>query len=549
LEESLRHRTAWLLFVLGGFAAQTSTLPELRTAAATMTPGNLLRHIRELSSDAYGGRLPGTPGEEKSVAYVISQIKAIGLQPGTPAGGFVQQVPLYGIRSRGTITITASGKDIPMAPTEDFVLWSTVPEARIDVRDSDLVFAGYGVVAPEYAWNDYGGIDVKGKTVMVLTGDPPVAESDNPTTLDEHVFLGNALTVYGRTGTKLATAFKHGAAAVLLVAPAQPFRYVWQNNARENMTLRDGSERKQINAQALVTTEKAAAIFAATGNDFAKARAAAAVPGFQGVALSARVTIEVNNEVRRFESQNILAKIEGSDSALKNEYVIFSGHWDHHGREGDRIFHGASDNAAGTAGVLELARAFRSLNPAPKRTVIFLWPTAEEKGLLGARYYVDHPLYPLASTVANINLDYFSNWGWGRTRDFSIVGIGNSTLDDLTADAVRRQGRTLTGDTAPEMGFYFRSDHYEFARVGVPSLETSPGIDYVGKSAGFGETKRAHYIANDYHNQSDVIKPDWDLLGAVEDLQILLEVGYRVAQQSDRPTWKTDAVWRPRSSP
>ena len=208
----------------------------------------------------------------------------------------------------------------------------------------------------------------------------------------------------------------------------------------------------------------------------------------------------MNNQVRSFESQNILAKIEGSDPARKNEYVIYSGHWDHHGREGDRIFHGASDNAAGTAGVLELARAFRSLNPAPKRTVIFLWPTAEEKGLLGARYYVDHPLYPLASTVGNINLDYFSNWGWGRTRDFSIVGIGNSTLDDLTAEAVQRQGRILTGDTAPEMGFYFRSDHYEFARVGVPSLETSPGIDYVGKPAGFGETKRADYIANDYHN-------------------------------------------------
>jgi Zn-dependent M28 family amino/carboxypeptidase len=538
-----------MLFVLAGLAAQTSTLPELRTAAATMTPDNLLRHIRELSSDAYEGRLPGTPGEDKSVAYVLSQIKAIGLQPGTPTGGFVQKVPLYGIRSRGTIAITASGNNIPLSPAEDFVLWSSVPEERIDVRDSDLVFAGYGVVAPEYAWNDYAGIDVKGKTVVVLTGDPPVADPRNPTTLDERVFLGIALTVYGRTGTKLATAFKHGAAAVLLVPPAQPFRYVWQNNARENMTLRDGNERKQVQAQALVTAEKATTIFAASGNDFDRARAAAAVAGFRAVALSARVTIEVHNQVRSFESQNILAKIEGSDSARKNEYVIFSGHWDHHGREGDRIFHGASDNAAGTAGVLELARAFRSLNPAPKRTVVFLWPTAEEKGLLGARYYVDHPLYPLASTVANINLDYFSNWGWGRTRDFSIVGIGNSTLDDLTAEAVQRQGRILTGDTAPEMGFYFRSDHYEFARAGVPSLETSPGIDYVGKPAGFGEKKRADYIANDYHNQSDVIKPDWDLLGPVEDLQILLEVGYRVAQQPDRPTWKPDAVWRPRSSP
>jgi Zn-dependent M28 family amino/carboxypeptidase len=545
----LRIRAAGTLFILGGLAAaQTPTLPELRTAAVTITPGNLLRHIRELSSDAYGGRLPGTPGEEKSVAYVISQIKAIGLQPGTPTGGFVQKVPLFGTRSRGTITITASGKDIPLSPSEDFVLWSNLPEKRIEVRDSGLVFAGYGVVAPEYQWDDYAGIDVKGKTVMVITGDPPVADLRDPAKLDERVFLGNALTIYGRNGTKLETAFKHGAAAVLLVVPAQPPRYTWQNNARENMTLRDGNERKQVKAQALVTTDKATKIFAAAGHDFEKARAAAAKPGFGAVALSARVTIKVNNQVRSFESHNILAKIEGSDPARKNEYVIYSGHWDHHGQEGDRIFHGASDNAAGTAGVLELARAFRSLNPAPKRTVIFLWPTAEEKGLLGAHYYVNHPLYPLASTVGNINLDYFSNWGWGRTGDFSIVGVGNSTLDDLTAEAVQRQGRILTGDTAPDRGFYFRSDHYEFARAGVPSLETSPGIDYVGKPAGFGETKRTEYIDNDYHNASDMIKPDWDLLGAVEDLKILLEVGYRVAQQPDHPTWKPDAVWRPRPS-
>jgi Zn-dependent M28 family amino/carboxypeptidase len=519
------------------------------TAAETITPGNLLRHIRELSSDAYGGRLPGTRGEDRSVAYVISQIKAIGLLPGTPTGEFVQKVPLYGIRSRATISITASGKEIPLSPAADFVLWSNLPEKRIAVRDSGLVFAGYGVVAPEYEWDDYAGMDVTGKTVMVITGDPPVADPGDPTKLDERVFLGNALTIYGRTGTKLQTAFKHGAAAVLLVPPTPPLRYVWENYARENMTLRDGHERKQLHAQALVTMDRAATILAASGNDFERLRAAAAAPGFRAVALPARVTIKVNNRVRRFESQNILARIEGSDPALKNEYVIYSGHWDHHGREGDRIFHGASDNAAGAAGVLELARAFRSLNPAPKRRVIFFWPTAEEKGLLGAHYYVNHPLYPLAATVANINLDYFSNWGWGRTRDFSIVGIGNSTLDDLTAEAVQRQGRILTGDTAPEMGFYFRSDHYEFARVGVPSLETAPGVDYVGKPAGFGETKRADYIANDYHNASDVIKADWDLLGAVEDLQILLEVGYRVAQQPDRPTWKPDAIWRPRPSP
>ena len=449
----------------------------------------------------------------------------------------MQTVPLIGTRTRGEIAVRAGGKDVTMAGVRDFVVWSNLPDTLIQIRQSDLVFAGYGVVAPEYKWDDYAGIKVAGKTVVVLTGDPPVAD----------LFLGNALTVHGRQGTKLDTAFKQGAAAVLLVSPTQqPGAPLGQNNARENMTLRDGNERKRVQAQALVTAEKAAEIFAAGGSDFASAKAAAATPGFRAIPLNARVSMKLTNDVRRFESKNVFAKIDGSDPALKNEYVIYTAHWDHHGQEGSQIFHGASDNAAGTAGVLELARAFRALNPAPKRTMIFFWPTAEEKGLLGARYYVDHPLYPLAATVANINLDYFSNWGWGRTRDFSIVGIGNSTLDDLTAEAVARQGRTLTGDTAPEQGFYFRSDHYEFARAGVPSLETSPGIDYVGKPAGFGETKRTEYIRDDYHKVSDVIKPDWDLSGAVEDLQVLLEVGYRVAQQPGRPAWKPDAVWRPR---
>jgi Zn-dependent M28 family amino/carboxypeptidase len=264
------------------------------------------------------------------------------------------------------------------------------------------------------------------------------------------------------------------------------------------------------------------------------------------VAIAGKAALHVTSKVRPVDSANVIAKIPGSDPRLKNEYVFFSGHWDHHGQVGDQIFHGASDNAAGTAGVLELARAFKSLNPAPRRTMLFLWPTAEEKGLLGAKWYVEHPLYPLAQTVADINLDYFSNWGWGKTRDFSIVGIGNSTLDDITTAVVTAQGRVVTGDTAPEQGFYFRSDHWEFARVGVPSIETSPGIDFVGKSADFGTRMRTEYIAHDYHQPSDVVKPGWDLSGAVQDLQVLFAVGYRVAQAGGRPEWKADAVWRPK---
>ncbi len=533
------------------FALQATTTARaqtpLRQAEAAITAPNLLRHINELSSDAYTGRAPGTDGETKSVAYIIAQCRALGLEPGTPTGSFTQTVELWGMLSHGTLSLKANGKEIPLTAGQDYAAWSSLPIPNSNISASALAFVGYGVVAPEYHWNDYAGLDVHGKTVIILSGDPPVADPSDPSRLDEKIFLGKALTVYGRTGTKMDTAFQHGAAAVILVsATPQVSPSLFQNYTRETMTLRGAGESDHVKAQAVVGMDRVAELFTAAGADFAALRAAAAKPGFHAVPLAAEASLYVESQVRKVDSANVIAKITGSDPQLKDQYVVYSGHWDHHGQVGDKIYHGASDNAAGTSGVLELARAFKTMHPAPRRTMLFLWPTAEEKGLLGARYYVLHPLHPLAQTVADINLDYFSNWGWGRTRDFSIVGIGNSTLDDLAAEAVKAQGRVLTGDTAPEQGFFFRSDHYEFGRGGVPSIETSPGIDYVGKPASFGTEKRTEYITHDYHQPSDVVKPDWDLSGAVQDLQILLDVGYRVAQQNTRPTWKPDAIWRPK---
>ncbi len=467
-----------------------SVSPPLTRAAASITPQGLLAPIKELSSDAYAGRLPGTPGEEKSVAYIIAQCKKIGLEPGAPDGGWTQKVPLWGTHSHGSLHLTAAGKQIAITAGQDYVAWSVLPDATVNVPSSQLVFVGHGVIAPEYQWDDYAGVDVHGKTVVILSGDPPVQDSNDPLKLDDKMFAGRALTYYGRTGTKLDTAYAHGAVAVILLySTQQAGANLFQNYARENMILRGEEDRKRVKAQALLSVDRAKEIFTAAGQDLDLLRAAAAKPGFRAVPLAGEASFEITNQVRQIDSANVLAKIPGSDAILKDQYVIYSGHWDHHGQVGNQIFHGASDNAAGTAGVLELARAFRSLHPSPRRTLLFLWPTAEEKGLLGAKYYVEHPLYPLAQTVANINLDYFSNWGWGRTRDFSIVGLGNSTLDDLTAQAVARQGRVLTGDTAPEQGFYFRSDHYEFARLGVPSIETTPGIEYLGKPAGYGIEK------------------------------------------------------------
>ena len=520
---------------------------QLKRAEAAITPGNLLRHITKLSSDAYTGRAPGTEGETRSVAYLIAQCKEIGLKPGNPDGSWTQKVALWGTLTQdSTLQVQIKGKEMLLVAGQDYVAWSALPVSKVDVASSGLVFGGYGVVAPKYHWDDYAGTDVHGKTVVLLSGDPPVVSPSDPSRLDEKMFLGRALTYYGRTGTKLDTAFRHGATAVILVsATPQPSPALFQNYAREVMTLRGPGERDRVQAQALLGMDRTAALFSAAGADFTALRAAAARQGFHATPLAAEATFHIQSRVRKVDSANVIASISGSDPQLKSQYVIYSGHWDHHGQVGDKIYHGASDNAAGAAGVLELARAFKTMQPAPRRTMLFLWPTAEEKGLLGARYYVLHPLYPLANTVANINLDYFSNWGWGRTHDFSIVGLGNSTLDDLTAEAVKAQGRVVTGDTAPEQGFYFRSDHYEFARGNVPSIETSPGIDYLGKPSSFGPEKRAEYIAHDYHQPSDVVKPDWDLSGSVQDLQVLLDVGYRVAEEDGRPTWKSDAVWRP----
>jgi Zn-dependent M28 family amino/carboxypeptidase len=512
-----------------------------------ITTDALLKHIRALSSDEFEGRAPATPGEQKTVDYLVNACRAMKLMPGNPDGTYLQKVALWGITPVDSkLSIQVGGQELALS-ADDARISSQQPKATIAIPESTIVFAGYGVVAPEYGWDDYKGLDVKGKAVVILAGDPPVADPHDPTKLDEKMFLGPELSFYGRPGSKADLAHRRGASAVITImggppsrfptrppgAGAGPNRYI----TRETMIVRDASSTDRINATVAMSNEKAVALFAASGLDLNALREAAVSPDFKPVTLKASLSGMVHNQVREIETNNVIAKIEGSDPALRDEYVIYSGHWDHMGRQGENIFHGASDNASGTASVLELAHAFSELPKPAKRTVVFLWPTAEERGLLGAKYYVQHPLYPLAKTVANINLDYFSDWGWGRTKDFSILGMGMSSIDDVTKQAVARQGRLVTGDTDPVEGFFWRSDHVEFGMGGVPFLAMSPGVEFVGKPAGWGDEKRQEYIRSNYHKPTDQIKPDWDLSGAVEDLQVLLEVGYVVAQTPDRPHW------------
>jgi Zn-dependent M28 family amino/carboxypeptidase len=526
---------------------------ELKPALDSIRADEMLNHTKTLASDEYEGRGPGTRGEELTVNYLTEQFKRLGLKPGNPDGTYVQKVPLVGMRAEPTASITAGGRPVELKHLDNFVAVSrrNVPEVRVE--NSDIVFVGYGVVAPEYGWDDYKGLDVKGKTVVMLINDPPVPSAADPNALDEQTFKGKAMTYYGRWTYKYEQASEKGAAAAIIVhetGPAgYPFEVVTGSWGQENFDIKspDGNAGR-VGVESWVSDAKARELFSAAGQDFDALKRAAVNKDFRPVALDAKFNATVRNTLREVQSQNVVGRLEGSDPTLRNEYVVYTAHWDHLGRNdqlpGDKIYNGALDNATGTAQVLEVAEAFTKLPTPPKRSILFLFVTAEEKGLLGAKFYAENPLYPLDKTLANINVDGANQWG--RTRDIVIVGDGNSTLDDLTREAASLQGRTVKPDPESEKGFYYRSDHFEFAKQGVPALYTDTGVEYVDKPADYGSQKRAQYETNDYHKPSDDVKPDWDLSGAVEDAQLLVYIGHRIAQGDRYPEWKPGTEFKAR---
>jgi Zn-dependent M28 family amino/carboxypeptidase len=515
-------------------------------AERLITPARLLAHIKILSSDEFEGRAPSTRGEELSVRYLVNQFRSFGLKPGNPNGTYVQDVPLFGIRSTPASTVIAGGQTIELTPKTDYVAWTIRPVPEVKVTDSDVVFVGYGVVAPEYSWDDYKGFDVKGKTIVMLVNDPAVPDPEHPGELDPKMFKGKAMTYYGRWTYKYEIASLKGAAAAVIIhetGPAgYPFEVVVGSNTHENFDIqRPDRNASRVGVQSWIPYPTAERIFAAAGQNLAALKLAAVRRDFHPVALNAKWSFDIKNEVREVRSKNVVAKVEGSDPKLRDEYVIFTAHWDHLGKDpnlkGDQIYNGAVDNASGCAGLLELAHAYAKLTPAPKRSILFLSVTAEEKGLIGSKYYAENPLYPLQKTLADINMDSMNVWG--KTRDLVIVGLGASTLDDVARIAADNQGgRTLNPDPAPERGGYYRSDHFEFAKQGVPALDIHPGTDYVGKDPGFGRQKLDDYTMNNYHKVTDEIKPGWDLSGEAQDMQLLFDVGLRVANGAGYPEWK-----------
>ena len=532
--------TAWLLCL--SCAPQQA---DLKPATDSITPADLLTHISKLSSDQFEGRSPGTHGEELTVAYLIDQFKKAGLKPGNPDGTYVQKVPLVGYTSDTKTEITAGGKKLSMTPRTEYVVSSRRYTDEIKVPSSDVVFVGYGVVAPEYGWDDYKGVDVKGKTILMLVNDPPVPDPNDPSKLDEKMFKGKAMTYYGRWTYKYEIASEKGAAAALIIhetGPAgYPFEVVGSRHGREDFDIQKPDKNmNRVAVEGWITYDKAAELCKMAGQDLAALKKSAVSKDFRPVAIRAKASFDVHNTLREVNSQNVAAKVEGSDPNLKNQYVIYSAHWDHLGKDaslkGDQIFNGALDNASGTAGLLELAQAFAKISPAPKRSILFLSVTAEERGLLGAKYYAENPLYPLKDTLADINMDGLNPWG--RSKDVPIIGLGNSTLDDVTEELAKAQGREVTADAEPEKGRYYRSDHFEFAKQGVPALYPKAGIEILGKPDGYGLQKEREYTTNDYHKVTDEVKPAWDLAGAAEDLQLYLQIGYKVAEAEGFPEWK-----------
>jgi Zn-dependent M28 family amino/carboxypeptidase len=550
-----RRRVGVVVAALAGITAWGVSHPAAQGwKAPAFTADAVMAHVKVLASDEFEGRAPGTKGEDLTVAYISEQFRKVGLKPGNPDGTYVQKVPMVGITAdpatslvfrKGPATQTLAFKD-------DVVAWTKRVEARVGIDASDVVFVGYGVQAPEFQWDDYKGVDLAGKTMIVLINDPPVPDPADPTQLDPKTFGGRAMTYYGRWTYKYETGAEQKAAAVFIVHETGPAAYpfsVVQSKVTEqfDVAMADGN-RGRAAIEGWITLDQAKRLFAMAGQDFDALKAKAATRAFTPVPLGVQASMTLRNRIRTLDSRNVAGLLPGSDPSLRSEFVLYTAHWDHYGIgpeiDGDRIYNGALDNATGVGGMIEVARAYAAHSPAPKRSLLFLAVTAEEQGLLGSDYYARHPLYPLDKTLAVINMDGLNIYG--RTKDLTVVGLGASDLDDYAAEAAAAQGRALRADPKPENGSYFRSDHFPFAKQGVPAINAGGGDEYIGRPKGWGQQVSDAYTAQHYHKPSDEIRPDWDLSGALEDLQIYYAVGARAASTSTWPQWKPGSEFKAR---
>ncbi|MDZ4731116.1 MAG: M28 family metallopeptidase [Xanthomonadales bacterium] len=527
-------------------AVETEATPDpVAVGEEAMNEADYRRHIETLASDAFGGRAPGSPGEELTVSYLIDYFKSLGLEPAN-GESYTQDVPLASVEltNKPDLVIAgATGDDLVLAFSTDQVVGTRhqIPEVAVD--GSELVFVGYGINAPEYAWNDYADIDVTGKTVVMLVNDPGYA------TQDPELFNGNAMTYYGRWTYKYDEAARQGAAGAIIIHDTLPAAYGWPtvNNTWTGPQfdmVRADQGASLVLFESWIQKEAANAIFEKAGLNLDEMYVKAKTRGFKAVPMKLNVSVELVNEIVTIDSQNVAAILRGSEAP--DEIFIYMAHWDHLGTdpklEGDQIYNGALDNASGTAALLELAKAYSSLPQAPRRSVLFLALTAEEQGLLGSLYYAAHPLFPLEHTVGGLNMDGMNNFG--ATRDITVVGLGMSDLDDYLAAAAAEQERVLEGDREAEKGYYYRSDHFELAKEGVPMIYPTGGYDDREKGVAYGMEKANEYTNDDYHRVSDEYDLSWVVSGAMEDLKLFYKTGLDVANSEAWPNWKEGSEFK-----
>jgi len=521
-------------------AAQAKSAANSGPITATEIDGDL----RFISSDLLEGRAPATRADKITTEYIADQLRSAGVEPGVN-GSYFQTVPIDVVKADpATIKVSASGKSTMTLKSPDDVVVFAGSAVEDSKASGELVYVGYGASAPEYKWDDYKGMDLKGKILLVLVNDPPASAAE------PNLFGGKAMTYYGRWTYKYEEAERRGAAGVLIVHTTEAASYPWHTvvgswSGEQRMLPRDASSAPPLGMRGWITDSAATALLKGAGLDMAKLRKDAESRDFKPVSTGVNIDFSAHNSVKHLSSSNVVGVVRGHDSKLKNEYVAISAHWDHLGIgvpvNGDSIYNGSVDNGSGVASTLAIARAAAKM-PTTRRSLIFLFVTAEESGLLGSQYYGEHPTVPAASIVADLNLDVVTVNG--RVRDLNVMGDNKSTLGPMLASLVRPQGMSLSPDAHPEAGHFYRSDHFSLAKVGIPSVSIGAGDDYVGKPKDFGEKANEDYNAHRYHQPADAYSPDFDLSGAAQISNIVLKFARTLANSPITPKWNADAEFK-----
>ncbi|MDN3483954.1 M28 family metallopeptidase [Pseudoalteromonas sp. APC 3224] len=526
--------------ILAGCATTSITSDDVAKGYNSIQADEIAKHVKVLASDEFGGRAPSSEGEKLTLNYLTKEFTALGFEPGN-GDSFFQEVPLVSLEADSDMVLNIGGKDYQYK--KDMVMGSSRISAQEGIENSELVFVGYGVNAPEYNWNDYEGLDVKGKTVVMLVNDPGFA------TKDPNLFTGDAMTYYGRWTYKYEEASRQGAAGAIIIHETAPASYPWsvvENSwsGEQFGFVKDNNNMDRVAVEGWVTVDVAKELFTKAGLDFDTAKAEAAKGAYHVDMGDLAATVNVKNTIKKSVSYNFIATLPGSKTP--DEHIIYSAHWDHLGtdknRKGDQIYNGAHDNATGTAGMIEVAEAFTKLGKRPDRSMTFLAVTAEEQGLLGSKYYAANPVIPANKTVANINMDSLNLLG--KVKDISVVGIGKSQMDEILATAAKEQGRTVSGDPKPSSGGYYRSDHFAFANMGVPAMYAGGGSEAFDEETANYRKRMSLVLRGCYHQPCDRYRDEWDLSGAVQDLQLFYKVGFDISQQTQWPTWNENSEFQ-----